>query len=322
MMASRNLYDLPDDAVWFITGSSSDIGLALAKLIASHPTHRLVATARNSSTLSGLLDLTDRVCTSDLNVTSEDSIAAAVDSALLKFGRIDVVVNNAGYGLMGDAESALNPEDYAKARKLVETDFWGTATLSLHAIRVFHDHNPKSGQQGGVVLNVTSLGGGGWGLPVFPGSAFYHAAKFGVEGFTESISKEVRPEWNIHFCLIEPGGTRTSFASASMDWLSPHPAYAAADTPSRVLEGYVKDPEMQKTWTPAERIAAGMYSVVARAKGKPLPMRLPLTKGAWEVIKAELSAADKELEDIKEMSLSVEADDMNKAGAFLGEKFQ
>lgn len=256
--------------------------------------------------------------TIDLDVVSESSITTAVESAVSKFGRIDVMVNNAGYGLMGDTESSLQPDDHAKARKVVETDFWGAARLSLHAIRVFRDENPKTGQQGGVVLNVTSLGG----FAGFPGNAYYHAAKFALEGFTESISKEVRPEWNIHFSLIEPGGTKTNFASStSMEWLSPHAAYTAADSPTRLLEGYVKNPEIQKTWAPADRVAAAMYQLVAR-KMKPLPMRLPLTSGAWQVIKAEVASIDKELDEVKALSESVEVGDANQAGAFLVRVFE
>ncbi|OTA98485.1 hypothetical protein M426DRAFT_325953 [Hypoxylon sp. CI-4A] len=317
-MASGNIYNLPKDAVWFITGSSSGIGLSLAQLIASHPTHRLVATARNPSKLSEVLTPSARVHTVDLDVTSEDSVDAAVNAAISKFGRIDVLVNNAGYALQGDTESALLPDGQAQARQVVETNFWGTARLSLQAIRIFRDENPKSGQQGGVVLNVTSLGG----FAGFPGTAFYHAGKFAVEGFTESISKEIRPEWNIHFCLIEPGGTSTRFTSAgSMDWLLPHPAYAAVDSPSRIIEGYIKNPDIQKTWTPAERVAAAMYRVVVHAKDRPLPTRLPLTEGAWQVIKADIAAVDKELEDFKALSISVEIDDANKAGQFLMDNY-
>lgn len=125
-----------------------------------------------------MLPSSERVHTVDLDVVSESSVTAAVDSAISKFGRIDVLVNNAGYGLIGDAESSLQPEEHAKARKLVETDFWGAASLSLHAIRIFRDENPKTGQQGGVLLNITSLGG----FAGFPGSAYYHAAKFALEG--------------------------------------------------------------------------------------------------------------------------------------------
>ncbi|KAI0876415.1 short-chain dehydrogenase/reductase-like protein SDR [Hypoxylon argillaceum] len=316
-MASH-IYNLPKDAVWFITGCTSGIGQALAQLIGSHPTNRLVATARNSSKLSKILNESDRVLLLNLDVTSEEAIDAAVASAVAKFGRIDVMVNNAGSGLMGDTESLLQPEGLAKARKVVETDLWGALRLSVQAVRIFRDENPKTGQQGGVVLNVTSLGG----FTGYPSTAFYHAAKFGVEGFTESISKEVRPEWNIHFCLIEPGGTRTNFATPGrMDWMPNHPAYAAADSPARVMEGYVKDPEMQKTWAPAERAAGAMYEVVARAKDISIPMRLPLTQGAWAVIKAKIAAMDKELDKFKELSLSVEIDDANKLGQFLQDNF-
>ncbi|KAI0487090.1 retinol dehydrogenase 8 [Xylaria cf. heliscus] len=315
---SSHLYTLPQDAVWFVTGCSSGMGLALAQLIVSHPTNRLVATARTFSKLAGLLKESDKVLLLELDVTSEDAIDAAVASALSKFGRIDVMVNNAGYGLMGDTESMLQPEGLAKARKVVETDLWGSVRLTIQAVRVFRDENPKTGQQGGVVLNVTSLGG----FAGFPGTAFYHAAKFGVEGFTESMSKEVRPEWNIHFCLIEPGGTRTNFASSgNMDWMPEHPAYVASDSPSRVLESYVKDPNMQKTWTPAGKVASAMYEVIARATTKSIPIRLPLTKGAWSIVKAEVAAVNKELDEVKELSLSVEIDDMNKAGEFLQDKF-
>ncbi|KAI0424389.1 retinol dehydrogenase 8 [Xylaria sp. FL1042] len=315
-MAAGPLYTLPADAVWFITGSSSGVGLALAQQIASHPTHRLVATARNSSRLYGLLSTSESVHIVDLDVTSESAIDAAMDSALSKFGRIDVMVNNAGHGLVGDTESALQPEGQAKARNVVETHLWGTIRLSLHAVRVFRDENPKSGQQGGVVLNVTSLGG----FAGYPGIAFYNAAKFGVEGFTESLRKEVRPEWNIHFCIIEPGGTSTNIASASsLDTFTPHPAYAAADSPTRILEAYARDPSMQKTWTPAERVADAMYQVISLAKSKPLPVRLPLTEGAWKVIKNEVDSVSKELEEFKALSVSVEIDDANKSGDFLME---
>ncbi|KAI0169621.1 short-chain dehydrogenase/reductase-like protein SDR [Hypoxylon sp. FL1284] len=309
-MASEKLYNLPKDAVWFITGSSSGIGLSLAKLIASHPTQRVVATARKSSALAEHITQSDRVLTVDLDVTSE----ASIDAAVAKFGRIDVMVNNAGYALQGDTESALQPEGEAQARQVVETNFWGTARLSMHAVRLFREENAKTGQQGGVVLNVTSLGG----FAGFPGTAFYHAGKFAVEGFTESVAKEVRPDWNVHFCLVEPGGTSTRFTgAASMQWLAPHPAYAAPDSPARIIEGYIKNPDFQKTWTPADRVAAAMYQVVARAKSKPLPVRLPLTEGAWQVVKADIAAVDKELDEIRELSVSVEIDDANKAGQFL-----
>lgn len=94
---------------------------------------------------------------------------------------------------MGDTESFVGAaEDMAKARGVMETNFWGVAQICAHAVRVFRDVNAKNGQIGGAVLNITSIGG----FAGFPGSAFYHASKFAVEGLTESMSKEVRADWN------------------------------------------------------------------------------------------------------------------------------
>lgn len=196
-------YHLPQDAVFFITGCSSGLGLALARLVASHPTHRLVATARDPSSLLSSLGLapsssssSSKVLLLPLDVTSPTSIAHAFTSTLShpSFGRIDVLVNNAGYGLSGDTESAVvHKADQKKARDVVETDFWGVANLTLHAMRIMREDNArKGGKQGGLVVQISSMGG----FMGFPGNAYYHAAKFAVEGFTESVSREVRPEWN------------------------------------------------------------------------------------------------------------------------------
>ncbi|KFA55957.1 hypothetical protein S40293_04038 [Stachybotrys chartarum IBT 40293] len=316
MASAKPIYQLPEDAVWFVTGCSSGIGLALSQLIISQPKQRLVATARDASKLASLAEGKSRVRTVPLDVTDNDSISAAVESAVKAFGRIDVLVNNAGYGLMGDSESALQPEGYAKARKVIETDLWGTTTLSLHAVRIFRDVNPKTGQKGGVVLNVTSLGG----FAGFPGQSFYHAAKFGVEGFTESLNKEVRPEWNIHLSCIEPGGTKSNFVTGSMEWLAPHPAYQAADTPGRLMEGYVRNPNSQTTFTPAENIAAGMYRVVSL--GSIIPVRVPLSKAAWMIVKTEAEEVVREMDAVKELSLGVDGNIANDSGAFFRKTFK
>ncbi|KFA62108.1 hypothetical protein S40285_09354 [Stachybotrys chlorohalonatus IBT 40285] len=309
MASAKPIYQLPQDAVWF------SIGLALSQLIIGQPNQRLVATARDTSKLANLADGNSRVRTVSLDVTENDSISAAVETAVEAFGRIDVLVNNAGYGLMGDSESALQPESYAKARKVIETDLWGTITLSLHAVRIFRDVNPRTGQKGGVVLNVTSLGG----FAGFPGQSFYHAAKFGVEGFTESLNKEVRPEWNIHFSCIEPGGTKSNFITGSMQWLAPHPAYQAADTPGRLMEGYVRSPKSQMTFTPAENIAAGMYRVVSL--GSKIPVRVPLSEAAWMVVKTEAEEVVREMEAVKDLSLGVDENIANDSGAFFRKTF-
>ncbi|TDZ61843.1 putative oxidoreductase [Colletotrichum trifolii] len=337
MATSKPVYSLPDDAVWFITGCSSGIGQALAQIVASHQTQRLVATARGVSKLRSFLPEDDpRILLTELDVNSSKSIRDALNAAVAKFGRVDVVANVAGFGTMGDTESFVaKEEDMEKARGVMETNFWGTAQVSAHAVRVFRDVNPASGQIGGVVLNVTSIGG----YAAFPGSSFYHASKFAVEGFTESLSKETRPEWNsqsnsrdysqaeadqvymeqVHFCIVEPGGTKTNFAAGGMAWLSPHPDYSAPDTPSRLLEGYVKSPQMQETWVPSENVAAAMCEIVTRKQA--IPQRFPTGVPAWTVIKAKSEEVGKELDEIKDLCFSVDDGVVNKSGEFLGKTF-
>jgi NAD(P)-dependent dehydrogenase (short-subunit alcohol dehydrogenase family) len=123
-----------------------------------------------------------------LDVASVESVDAAIVAALARFGRLDAVVNNAGHGMQGDTENA--PEE--DARRLLDTNYWGTVRVTKHAVRVMREENPKTGAQGGVIINVTSMGG----RIAFPGNAYYHSSKFAVEGFTESLNKELRPEWN------------------------------------------------------------------------------------------------------------------------------
>lgn len=158
----------------------------MAQLIAQSP-NRLVATARNASSLS-VIPSNDRVLKLELDVTSIPSVESALRATKEKFGRIDVVVNNAGYTLAGDTESAEDGE----SRAVMDTNFWGMVDVTKRVLGIFRDENPKTGQQGGVVVNISSVGG--WSG--FPGQSFYHASKFAMEGWTESVAKELPSSWN------------------------------------------------------------------------------------------------------------------------------
>ena len=144
-------------------------------------------TARKTSALEPIPS-SDRVLKLELDVTSISSIDHALRATLEKFGRIDVVVNNAGYTLAGDTEGAEDGE----SRAVFDTNFWGMVDVTKKTLSIFRDENPKTGQQGGVVVNVSSLGG--WSG--FPGQSFYHASKFAMEGWTESVAKELPASWN------------------------------------------------------------------------------------------------------------------------------
>ncbi|KAK3687735.1 short-chain dehydrogenase/reductase-like protein SDR [Podospora appendiculata] len=302
---AKQEYKLPSNAVWFVTGCSSGIGRALATTIATKG-DRLIATARSVSSLA-YLPTTPNILPLALDVTSPASINAALDAALAHFHRIDVFVNNAGYSLTGDTENATDDA----ARRCLDTDFWGTVDITKRALGILRDTNAASGgQQGGVVANVTSLGG----RIGFPGSAFYHAAKFAVEGFTEAVAKEIRPEWNVHFMLIEPGGVKTDFAGRSTVAIAPHPAYAAPDSPARVLERYMADPVASSAWADPEDIAEAVYEVVARGRG--IPLRLPLGPETWGLLKAENERMVGLLEESRELAHRV-----GKAGQLESVKF-
>jgi NAD(P)-dependent dehydrogenase (short-subunit alcohol dehydrogenase family) len=158
-------------------------------LIASKPNQRLIATARNPSTLS-YLPSNPNILKLALDVTSVSSIDAAFSAAASHFGsdfHLDVVVNNAGYSLSGDTEAATEEE----AHQEIETLFFGTARVTTRAIAVMRQDVTEGKWRGGLIVNISSLAG----ICAFPGHAYYHAGKWAVEGWTESVAKEVHPDW-------------------------------------------------------------------------------------------------------------------------------
>ncbi|KAK4187880.1 NAD(P)-binding protein [Podospora australis] len=287
-------YQLPPDAVWLITGCSSGIGRAVATLIAEqHPSHRLVATARDVSSLSYLPDNNPNILKLPLDVASPDSINSAFTAAISHFNHtLDIVVNNAGYSLSGDTESATEEETHRE----IETLFFGTARVATRSIEVMRQSPDK---RGGIIFNISSLAG----QVGLPGHAYYHAGKFAVEGWSESVAREVHPDWNINICIIEPSGVKTSFEGHSKAHMKPHPAYQSPDMPARKLEAYVqmgiKAGAAAGMLEPGE-VAEAIYSVAS--KEEKVPLRLPLGPTAWKMIKAKLEAQLRELEEVKGVS--------------------
>ncbi len=286
---TRMTKPIPENAVWLITGCSTGLGQSLSTLLEQSKKYRVVATARRLSALS-YLPSGPNVLKLELDVTSQASISAAVAAAVEKFGRIDVLVNNAGYGLMGDAEGITN----AAARQIMDTNFWGAVDMTKAVLPVFRDVNPAG--EGGVVVMVSSMGG----FMGFPGSTYYHASKFAMEGFTESLSKEMFPEWNIRFLILEPGGVKTEFASG-MRYSERHPAYLDPKGPTNQLIAYIQTPGVQDTWGDAELVVKALVKVVA---SDDIPFRLPMGSDAWGLMKAEIQGIDKELEKWKSVSQS------------------
>ena len=198
--------------VWLITGSSRGIGRALAEAVLAAG-HQLVATARNPKQLSDLVErYGERVRAVALDVTDERAATAAVELAVDAFGRVDVLVNNAGYGDLASIEDTSMTDFRAQ----IETNLFGVINVTKAALPVMRR------QGAGRILQFSSVGG-----RVGPiGRGAYAAAKWGVEGFSEVLAKEVGP-LGIKVTIVEPGGFRTDFAGASTTIAPDNPAYAA-----------------------------------------------------------------------------------------------
>jgi len=186
--------------VWLITGSSRGLGRALAEAVLAAG-HNLVATARNPAQLNDLVKrYGDEVRTVALDVTSARAAADAIRTAVDAFGRLDVLVNNAGYGNIGSIEDT-SLEDI---RAQIETNLFGVIIVTKAAIPIMRE------QGSGHIIQFSSIGG----RVGATGRAPYSTAKWGVEGFSEVLAKEVGP-LGIKVTIIEPGGFRTDFAGSS-----------------------------------------------------------------------------------------------------------
>ena len=184
--------------VWLVTGSASGLGRNIAEAILASGA-RLLATARDPSRLDDLVKkYGDQIRTAALDVADEEAAKAAVRAAIDAFGRLDVVVNNAGYGDIAPFEQ-LSPERF---KALIDTNFYGVVYMTRAALPVMRK------QRSGCILQVSSVGG----RLAVPGSAGYHAAKWAVGGFTETIAQEVAP-FGVKVCALEPGGMRTNWGT-------------------------------------------------------------------------------------------------------------
>jgi NAD(P)-dependent dehydrogenase (short-subunit alcohol dehydrogenase family) len=198
--------------VWLITGASRGLGRAFSEE-ALKGGHRVVATSRNSEQLVEIANkFGESVRTVSLDVTKEAQAKYAIAAAIQTFGSLDVLVNNAGYGNVGPVEDT----SLADFRAQIETNLFGVIIMTKAALPYFRE------RRSGHIIQISSIGG-----RVGPtGRSAYAAAKFGVEGFSESLSKEVAP-LGIKVTIVEPGGFRTDFAGSSTDLRAGRPEYDA-----------------------------------------------------------------------------------------------
>jgi NAD(P)-dependent dehydrogenase (short-subunit alcohol dehydrogenase family) len=240
--------------VWLITGSSRGLGRALADAVLAAG-HKLVATARNPAQLADLIErYGDQVRTVALDVTNEQAAVDAVAVATKAFGRLDVLVNNAGYGDVGPIEDTSLDEFRAQ----IETNLFGVINVTKAALPLMRE------QRAGHILQFSSVGG-----RIGPvGRAPYAAAKWGVEGFSEVLSKEVGP-FGVKVTIIEPGGFRTDFAGSSTAIREGRPEY---DSTVGKTARYQRDYNGKQPGDPAKAAAAVLH--IASLNDPPLRLLL------------------------------------------------
>ena len=199
-----------NNTVWFITGASSGFGKSLAQH-AIEKGYKVVATARRQEKLKELgAAAPEQVLPVKMDVTQREEVKQAIEKAIAHWGRIDVLINNAGYGIVGALEET--PED--ELRKQMETNFFGAVAVTQEAL----PHMRKA--QSGAIVNMSSMGGN----MSFGGFSAYSASKFALEGASEALAQEVAP-FGIKTMIVEPGAFRTEFAGQALKHMPKIEAY-------------------------------------------------------------------------------------------------
>jgi NAD(P)-dependent dehydrogenase (short-subunit alcohol dehydrogenase family) len=250
--------------VWFITGTSKGFGRIWAEA-ALERGDRVVATARNAATLADLVDrYGDNVLALQLDVTDKPAVDTAISRAHGHFGRLDVVVNNAGYGLFGMVEEISEQQ----ARAQLETNLFGALWVTQAALPILRE------QGSGHIIQVSSIGG----VNAFPMVGLYHASKWGLEGFSQSLAQEVAG-FGINVTLVEPTGFST-------DWGGPSAAHAEALPAYAEYREQVQAMRKQRLGTPGDPDATGP-AILKLVDAEEPPLRLFLGAGLLDQIKGE-----------------------------------
>jgi NAD(P)-dependent dehydrogenase (short-subunit alcohol dehydrogenase family) len=193
---------MSDKKVWLITGCSTGFGRELAKQLLEKGCC-VAVTARNIEKVQDLVKInSDNALAIELDVTNKTQVAAAVAKAESHFGKIDVLVNNAGFGYFGSIEES----EESAVRSMFEANFWGLAEMSRAVLPKMRE------QKSGTIVNISSIGG----FIGNPGVGYYNATKFAVSGFSEALQKEVKP-LGINVINVLPSGFRTDWAGRSAD---------------------------------------------------------------------------------------------------------
>ena len=271
--------------VWLITGAARGIGLRIVEA-ALAAGDAVVATSRDVSALRERFAGNASLLPAALDVTDERQAAAAVAAALQRFGHIDVLVNNAGFGLLGAVEEASADE----VRRLYETNVFGLLNVTRAALPAMRE------RRRGHVINVSSVGG----LRSGPGFGVYCSTKFAVEGLSEALHAELAP-LGVHVTVIEPGYFRTEFLDGSSLTVSPRVLADYATTAGKTREAAVRI-NLNQPGDP-KRLAQAVLTLVASPTP---PLRLPLGTDTLQAIADGNAYAAAETAAWRELSASTD----------------
>ena len=261
--------------VWFITGASRGIG-ALTVEAALAAGDKVAATGRSRDALVARFGTHDGLLPLEMDVTDPDAVERALDAAVHHFGRLDVVLNNAGYGMLGTLEETTMEE----FRQCVETNFFGTVLVCKAAVPYLRK------QGGGHIINVTSAGG----FRPVQGFSAYCAAKFAVEGLSETLGMELGP-LGIHVTAVQPGYVKSDFCEDNSMVIVPRemPEYA------EITGGIRRAMESGQVGQPGDpaKVAAG---IVQLGHSDDPPRWLPLGTDSVEIIESKLTDVQADIE--------------------------
>jgi NAD(P)-dependent dehydrogenase (short-subunit alcohol dehydrogenase family) len=273
--------------IWFITGSSRGLGRNLTEAVLAKG-DKVAATARQPQQLNDLVTkYPGQILPLQLDVTKKDEIVSAVEQTVIHFGRIDVLVNNAGFGIVGATEAFTDEQ----VRSQLDTNLYAVIDIT----RVVLPYMRK--QRSGRIIQISSIGG----RVGNPGLAMYQAAKFGVSGFTEVVAKEVAP-LGIKITSVEPGGFRTDWAGASMTYA---PSVEGYEETVDKRAGYFQSGNFVPVGDP---VKAAQVMINLADDPEP-PVHLVLGSEAAGILKAADEARKAEFEKWLPVTLSTDHDE-------------
>jgi NAD(P)-dependent dehydrogenase (short-subunit alcohol dehydrogenase family) len=271
--------------VWFITGASTGFGFQLADYLLATGAS-VVATARKPEALDALCAKYPKTALKlALDVTKQEQVDAAVKAALARFGRIDVLVNNAGYGMVG----AIEESHAAEYEPMFETNVFGTVRMAQAVLP--HMRERKSGH----IVNLSSIGG----IVGTPGFGMYNASKFAVEGLSEALAQEVKP-LGIKVTIVEPGPFRTEFLGRSYTEADKH--IGDYEQTAGKMRKYAEDQNGKQPGDPKRGVAA----IVKAVESETPPLRLLLGANTIPRFQAKLDQQLKDLANWRETTIGAD----------------